>query len=215
MAKSLPKCKHSHTIITHPNCFPKYWYEDEGHRIGYLDIEASGLSANQAWMLSWAIKDRDDTIPNYDFVRQDEFFEKPGKINLNYDKRVVKTLLDEMKNYTVLVTYYGTGFDIPFIRTRAMKYGLRFPYYGEISHIDLYYQVRSKMSLNRNSLAQATEFLEISGKTHLNFSYWGLAAMSDKKSMEKLVEHNTADVEILEDLHYRLEPYCKSTKKSL
>jgi uncharacterized protein YprB with RNaseH-like and TPR domain len=214
VAKPLPICKHRHTPITHPNCFPKYWYEGEGHRVGYLDIEATGLSANKAWMLSWAIRERNGET-KYGCVQPEEMFPSVGVVNSNYDKRLVKELLTEMREYTVVVTYYGTGFDIPFIRTRAMKYKLLFPSYGTLLHIDCYYQVRSKMSLYRNSLAQATEFLEITGKTHLDFSYWTLAGMGDRKAMKELITHNVKDVEILENLHKELEPFCKSTKKSV
>lgn len=214
MAKELPKCQHRHTIVTHPNCFPKYWYEEQGHRVGYLDIEATGLKANQAWMLSWAIRERNGNVKS-DTILPDEIFLKPGVVNINYDKRIVKSLLEEMQEYTVVVGYYSTNFDIPFIRTRAMHYNLRFPHYGELLHIDVFYQVKSKMNLSRKSLAVATEFLEITGKTHLNFSYWGLAGMGDVKAMKELLHHNLEDVRILEDLHKRLEPYCNTAKKSV
>jgi uncharacterized protein YprB with RNaseH-like and TPR domain len=214
VAKELPKCIHRHTPATHPNCFPKYWYEELGHRVGYLDIEANGLKANQNRMLSWAIKERNGDV-KFDNVRPEEIFNKPGEVNLNFDKRIVRSLLDEMKEYTVVVGYYSTGFDIPFIRTRAMGYNMNFPTYGTLLHIDVYYQVRSKMSLSRKSLAQATEFLEITGKTHLDFSYWSLAGMGDVKAMKELIHHNVEDVKILEDLHKRLEPYCKTIKKSV
>lgn len=214
MAKPLPVCKHRHTPISHPNCFPKYWYEEEGHRVGYLDIEASGLSANQARMLSWAIKENNGVV-KWNNLLQEEFFVEPGRVNVSADKRIVRALLDEMKEYTVLVTYYGTGFDLPFIRTRAMYYRMKFPGYGTMFHIDLFYHVRNKMSLNRNSLEQATKHLDIAGKTKLDFTYWGLAAMGDSECMAKLIDHNIADVDILEKLHRRIEPYCKFTRKSV
>lgn len=208
------RCIHRQDEDHHPNCFRKLpWYR--GLRLGYLDIEASGLSANKAWMLSWSIKPSDSDIVLFDNVKLEEISPRPGKINQNYDYRIVENLIREMKKYDAIFTYYGTNFDIKFIRTRALKYGLPFPHYGDIGHIDLYYHTRSRMLLDRNSLAQATTHLEIAGKTRLDFSYWGLAAMGDQGSMKELVKHNVADVDILEKLHKKLEPYCLFTRKSL
>jgi len=213
-------CKHRHTAETHPKCFSRQWYENPEVRVGYLDIEASDLAANKAWMLSWSIQARSlagkkyDTVA-YDFVKYDEFFLAPGVVNREYDRNIVNSLLDEMQNYDLLVTYYGTGFDIPFIRTRAMILGITgYPKPKRIAHLDLYYHVRSKMSLDRNSLAQATKCLEIDGKTHLDFIYWKLAAMGDEKCMETLLDHNVKDVAILEGLHKELEPYVTFKKNS-
>lgn len=208
------KCVHRQDEEHHPNCFRKpAWYK--GLRLGYLDIEASGLSANQAWMLSWAIKPSDSDTVIYKSVTPEEIMPKIGKINRSYDFRITQALVEEMKNYDGLVTYYGTGFDLKFIRTRSMKYHLPFPRFGDIGHIDLYYITRNRMSLNRNSLSQATQFLEITGKTHLDFGYWGLASMGDRESMKELIKHNVADVVILEGLHKRLEPYAKFVRNSI
>lgn len=208
------KCIHRQDETHHPNCFRKpQWYKDL--RLGYLDIEASGLSANQAWMLSWAIKPNDSDKVVYQYVTPEEIMPKVGKLNQSYDFRITQALVEEMKQYDGLITYYGTGFDLKFIRTRAMKYNLPFPRYGDIGHVDLYYHTRNRMSLNRNSLFQATQHLEIAGKTKLDFSYWGLAAMGDRASMKALIKHNVADVVILEGLHKRLEPYCKFNRNSI
>lgn len=215
MNKSDSRCEHRHSPQEHPNCFlPDKWYEMPGQRVGYLDIEASGLEANKSWMLSWAIKERGGKVV-MDYVKESEFFKSKGVVDPNYDKRIVQSLIKEMKQYTVLIGYYSTGFDLPYIRTRAMKYNLHFPYFGQIAHIDVFYHIRSKMRLFRNSLSSATEFLDIAGKTHLDFTYWYLASMGDQKSMKELLHHNKEDVIILEQLHDRIAPYCKFTKKSV
>ena len=111
-------------------------------------------------MLSWAIKTRDTSETTSALITKEEIFDG------DYDKRIVEMLCEELNNYDTLLTYYGTRFDIPFIRTRAIDNGIRFPFYREVSHKDLYYQVRSKLRLNSNSLKTATEFLGIRGKTN-------------------------------------------------
>lgn len=207
-------CSHGHRPDSHPNCFIRNWYDEQNHRVGYLDIEATGFNANDAWMLSWAIKERGGKVVT-DHVRPDEIFKAPGKVNMNYDRGITKTLLEEMRKYTVLVGYYSTGFDFPFIRSRAMKHNLSFPSIGQIYHIDLFYHVRNKLKLSRNSLKVATQFLEIAGKTSLDFSYWGIAGMGDVNAMKELLHHNEQDVIILEQLHKKMSPFCKFTKRSI
>lgn len=199
------RCEHRHTIESHPGCFNKQFYELEGQKVGYLDIEATDLNANSAWMLSWAVKTRGFNA-GFDNIVYNDIFIRPGKVNRAFDKRITAELLEVMAEHTVLVTYYGTGFDLPFIRTRAMMLDLKFPKVKTIAHIDLYYHVRGKMSLNKNSLAMATKALDISGKTHLDFAYWKLAGMGDEETMQKLIKHNVEDVKILESLHKKLEP---------
>ena len=115
---------------------------------------------------------------------------------------------DEMNKYDVIMTYYGTRFDIPFIRTRALYHGTYFPMYKQKSHKDLYYVVRSKLKLHRSSLQAATEFFGIDGKTRIKPEYWQKARWGDKKSLKYVYDHNVADVEILELLHRKLEEHA-------
>ncbi|HCO82523.1 MAG TPA: hypothetical protein DIT95_03190, partial [Arenibacter sp.] len=127
------------------------------------------------------------------------------------DKRIVEMLCEELNNYDTLLTYYGTRFDIPFIRTRAIDNNIRFPFYREVSHKDLYYQVRSKLRLNSNSLKTATEFLGIRGKTKLDPRIWRDATYGDGDALQTVLAHNIADVVILERLHKKIEDYCPSS----
>lgn len=216
MAKQPKLCEHRHSELTHPNCFSRFWYDGKDERIGYLDIESSGLEADTGWMLSWSIKTRNNKDVGCDWVTVADIHpESIHKVDRQFDKRLVQSLVDEMKKYTGLVTYYGTGFDIPYIRAKAMAYGIKFPKYSDIAHIDLFYMVRSKMKLSHSSLAASTKILGIAGKTRLDFRYWQLAALGDEDAMIKLVNHNVKDVEILERLHRELEPFGKFIRKSL
>jgi len=175
-----------------------------GHEmtIGYLDIESTGFSANIDLMLSWCIKGRGVKKVAGDVIEREEIMSN------KQDKRITQSLVDEMNKYDVIFTYYGTRFDIPFIRTRALYHGIDFPMYRQKSHKDLYYVVRSKLKLHRSSLMAATEFFGIDGKTRIKPEYWQKARWGDKKSLKYVYEHNIADVEILEDLHRKLEEHA-------
>tara|TARA_R110002020_G_scaffold58750_5_gene161000 strand:+ start:9694 stop:10422 length:729 start_codon:yes stop_codon:yes gene_type:complete len=177
-----------------------------GHEktIGYLDIETTGLKANVDIMLSWAIKTRDKDEVVFDVIKKSEVF------NGTYDYRLVTNLCKALKKYDLILTYYGTGFDVPFMRTRALDHGIQFPKFRKMSHKDIYYLVRSKLQLTRSSLKVATQFLGIDGKTNLDPRVWRDARYGNKDALKYVLDHNVADVEILEDLHKKIEQYTNA-----
>ncbi len=291
------RCIHRHTIDKHPSCFKKGlviqakdknmaklirteafpggvhkrvnvrkdpWYQAEGTKIGYFDIEADNLKADFGICLSWALKTRGDADEDnilYDEVTQKELFEGKG------DRRVIISCLKAIKSYDIICTYYGTGFDFPFIRARAMFWqailkeelteefnklkvaelkelvdeseflwktptrkadlidallwvnesvrALDFPEHGSLYHFDLYYTVRSKLGISRKSLAVATKFLGIVGKTPVTGAAWAKAKYADPEAMEYIKIHNIEDVKILEELHDVLWPHRKWIRKSV
>lgn len=200
-------CKHGHSYISHPNC---YLIETgKKKRIGYLDIESGGLQANFDYMLTWCIKTRDKeeyvsgTISALDIQ------------NYTFDKRILKELIAALKKYDVVLTYYGTKFDIPFIRTRAMMHKLNFLEFGSLQHKDCYYMVKHKMRLHRSSLDSACAALGIKGKNHIKGNFWMKAKLGDSAALAYVLDHNKKDCQILEKLHKRLECYVKDSSKSI
>jgi uncharacterized protein YprB with RNaseH-like and TPR domain len=183
------------------------WWKEANIRIGYLDIETSHLEADWGVMLTWAIKDRNGEVVS-DFITKEELF------NGSNDLRIVKSLLEEMKKYDVFVTYYGTGFDLPYIRSRALFYKLNPPAYGENYHFDLYYTVRSKLRLQSNSLVSVCQFFKIPGKGRVDAALWQKARYGDEKSLQEVLKHNLEDVVALEKVHKIMERFQKWMKKS-
>ena len=208
------RCEHRHSEESHPNCFRQgrlkkiQWWK-EGYSIAFLDIETSHLKANLGFMLSWSIKYRNGKL-KHDLITKDDI------MSGDFDKRIVGTLLEELdRNIDIAVTYYGTGFDIPFLRSRVLHWGHLFPDYGSKFHFDLYYRVRSLLKLHRNSLDSACAFFGIKGKTPIRIETWNKARYGDKKALKEVMVHNDGDVKILEELFSRLEDYSKWTKRSL
>ena len=211
------KCIHRHDIKQHPRCFDAKgnpinkavsWYD--GLRIGYLDIESDGLKADWSTMLSYCIKERGSSIYSGAITREELF-------NDVKDKRLVQDLVNELDGFDIIVTYYGKGFDIPYIRSKALHYGIEFPgfvkqvvFTGNIAktivipsiyHWDLYFTVKSKLNLTRKSLANVCSYLGIKGKTPISKDVWMMAKYGDKQSLEDVLDHNKGDVVILEQLH--------------
>lgn len=235
------RCIHRHTIDSHPACFAQGkvkwnfkddrewerelgqpWWTFPGYKIGYLDIEADGLKANFSTMLSWALKEKGKKEVTTAVITKEELFEGTT------DRRLVTSLIEEMKKYQILVTYYGTRYDIPYIRTKALYWDLEFPGFSarenpngtyttrpEIYHWDLYYVVRNKLCLSRNSLLTVTSYLGIDGKTPLPGSLWTRAKYGDPEALGEVLHHNIEDVRILEELHDRLDGFSKWTRKGI
>lgn len=119
-------------------------------------------------------------------------------------------------------TYITEGFgchnskcDIPYMRTRALKWKLKFPSYGYIKHIDMYYIVKAKLSLNRNSLQSACALLGIKGKNHVFGDIWIRAVTGNQKSIDYIHDHNIRDVVILERLYNRMITFSSKTNRSI
>jgi len=205
------RCSHSHTYLEHYECYLK-----EGprlpERIGFLDIETSNLNANFGVILCWSIKPLgkrviSDVLSPRDFRNGKEFY---------IDKRIVKTLIQEMSNYDRLVTHYGSKFDIPMIRTRALICGVEFPPYGSIIHNDTYYMAKGRLKLNSYRLdVVAQSLFGKSDKTHLSGNIWVAAGRGNRKALKYILEHNKIDVMELEKIWMKLKDFVVMRNTSI
>ena len=175
-------------------------------RVGYLDIEASGLKSDFGHIISWAIKAKGGKV----------LFDVLKERTLKEEKRILQTLLETMKSFDRLITYYGSRFDVPFIRTRALYHGLQAPQCGELLHTDLYFVAKHKLStLASKRLERVSKFLGIKDKTPLEPEVWVAASFGDKQAISYILQHNIADVKVLEQVDERLEQYYKKVNTSL
>jgi uncharacterized protein YprB with RNaseH-like and TPR domain len=205
------RCKHRHTYAEHPGC----WWKEQGRKpvIGFIDIETSNLDANYGFIITYCILN-DDT---------GEIIE--DKINIqdirngDFDKHFCKQLIKDMLKFDVLMGYWSTGFDIPYIRARCLKWKLEFPVFKTIEHKDVYYMVKRLLKLNRNSLETACAHFGIKGKNHVHGDKWIVAVMCDgekqKKAMQYIIDHNRRDVIILRKLYHKLKAYDRGQTKSI
>jgi uncharacterized protein YprB with RNaseH-like and TPR domain len=185
-------------------------YEPLGEEpVGYLDIETSGLQGDFNYMLSWSIK-----TANIDEVKTGVI--KPKEISDGtLDKRIVQEAIDTLQNYRTIYTFYGTKFDIAFLRTRALYHDIEFIPYGLIQHKDLYYLVKRILRIHNNRLESVADLLGIKGKTHLEPRIWVRANSGDKEALQYILEHNIADVILLEKVHKKLKDYEAKTRRYL
>ena len=183
-----------------------------------LDIETNNLKADFGIMYSWAMcipirSSGLEYITVSDALHKDDFKYKHGR----YDYRIVKSLITVLNDLDIkwLITYYGTNFDLPYIRSKALQYNIKFPEYGTIRNIDLYYVVRNKLQLTRNSLANADGFFGLGDKTPIAKEMWIRAMTADKKAIDEIVSHNVGDVISTYKLYKKLRPYMFTPRKSI
>jgi uncharacterized protein YprB with RNaseH-like and TPR domain len=179
-----------------------------------LDIETSQAgrgAGNFGIIYSWAIKVRGGEILS-DVVRDSI---------LQEEKRILEHLAQVLPGFSKLYTWYGTGHDIPILRSRFAKHGLKFPYYLEVLHKDLYYAGRSLYKLHSNRLEAHARFFNIEAKkTPLDPDVWVQAAYGNtdrerEEALQHILTHNREDTQTLEGVHPFLEPYIKDTDRSI
>jgi uncharacterized protein YprB with RNaseH-like and TPR domain len=211
-ALALGRCKHGHSYLEHYQCFLDE-NPEATRRLGFLDIETSNLDANFGIMLTYCIKDAageqilaaaitPEDIKKYDSDKS--------------DTRIVQQAIDDIQKFDTLVTFYGKRFDVPFLRTRALVDGLKFPVFGSIKHIDVWDWARKKLRLNSNRLEVVcrTLFGE-TDKTHIEYKYWIGAARGDKDSIAWILDHNERDVNDLARVFYALEDFARRNDASI
>lgn len=203
-------CRHGHTYLEHWRCRPP---APKTERIGFLDIETSNLQADFGIILTYCIKDsKSSKIFRGVLTREDIDQAKPGQ----EDAKVVRKLIQDMKGFDRLVTYYGARFDIPFIRTRAMACKIPFPRFGTLVHSDLYFTVKSRFRLSSNRLDTACRcILGKTEKTRINGAFWRAGTRGDPKSLRHILFHNEKDVLDLERLWNAIHGFSKVYNRSM
>lgn len=133
-----------------------------------------------------------------------------------FDRDLCVQFLEDVKHFDRLIGYYSSRFDVPFLRTRCIYWGLEFPPFGSMYHTDAYYSVRHKLRLHRNRLETACELFGIPSKGHrLNPSVWQNAMTGDQDAIDFVLQHNIEDVVSLEQLWDKFTGQVKVNKTSL
>lgn len=172
-----------------------------------LDIETTALTADLGVILCACGKDETGRKFTY---RIDEMGAKEwSKGKRGNDEAIVEALIKELTEYDIIVAHNGNGFDLPFIRSRAIYWGLsRVP---DIKIIDPLKILWDKFRLKRNTLANISDFIgSKKRKDHLDMSIWvDVILNGTKSSLDKIVAHCVSDVDELEDVLDAVKPYIR------
>ena len=195
------RCAHGHTYLEHYDCFLKD-YPERQPKIGHFDIETSGLNASYGIVLCYCIQEE-----NSDKIWGRRITKNELRTCLDY--KVIKACVRDLKRFDIVTTYFGTGFDLKFIRSVALMMDIPFPHYSTIQHIDLYYVVKNKLKLHNNKLKTACSMLlGTTEKTEIDPHHWKKAIhQGDKKALEYIYDHCKRDVRDTKRLYHKIIDY--------
>lgn len=145
----------------------------------YFDLETTGFSGFEDKLLSAVFMD--DEGDKQTFVLW----------NHNKEKQFIMALMDYLRSYKlddkVLVSYNGEnwrgGFDIPFLRSKAIRYGLTWTLTG-ISHFDLLPLVKKRISTHHYIKEEPSKS---------NLYKKDLVALADANGLEYTNKNDTFD----------------------
>ena len=117
-----------------------------------------------------------------------------------------------MNKYDLIITWYGSRFDIPFINTKALEKRLKTPV--KKYRRDLCFIARGNFLLKNNKLATWGRFLfGKSGKSMLKWKIWQRAIRGDMEALGYIVDHCIKDVAETERIYKRFMPVMGKLRK--
>ncbi|MFH7880645.1 MAG: ribonuclease H-like domain-containing protein [Candidatus Aenigmatarchaeota archaeon] len=172
----------------------------------YLDIETTNLYADIGSVIVIGL-----------IVNGEEkfFFVDSPKM----EKNVLESFLDflkEIKNDKIYI--WNSDFDIPFLLTRCLKFGLDVSIFNSLKIIDLLKFAREKLRLSSNSLENISLFfgleknLELKGKDILMLYQEYLEGKLENR--DKIIEHCRDDLQRLKELHQIFKVVSDEWEKS-
>ncbi len=117
----------------------------------------------------------------------------PGKWGKT-DQRLVKNIKKLLDSYDMWISYFGKGFDVPFVNTRLAEFYSE-PLRKKL-HADIYYQCRKPaMTLCSARLENVLRFLKTKHrKIALEPLLWREAIEGNTEATDEVVRHCVADV---------------------
>ncbi len=173
-----------------------------------FDIESSELKADFSALLSAAIKPfgreaivfRADTYANWKEGRRAD------------DLELCRDITNELARHAVVITHYGTGFDLRYIRAKLMHHAL--PALPPMFAVDTYYIAKANMMVGSRRLDAICKYLRLGLKSVVEGATWVEAALNgSKEAMDEVVAHNIQDCILLEKLAMIMFPYMRSVKR--
>ena len=162
-------------------------------RIITFDTEFCNLNANFGYLIcgSWKV-----------------FGEKKIRSVISYkpweDKKIVKKLCEVLTEADLIVTWYGTYCDLPYIQSRLLYHNLHpMP---PVPHVDGWWIARKKMRLHSNRLDSVAGFLGLPQKVPVTTRQWTEAYMGKRSAIDYLKVRCEQDVKLTEQVYERIRP---------
>jgi uncharacterized protein YprB with RNaseH-like and TPR domain len=165
-----------------------------------FDIECTSLNADFGIVLCAVIKPSGGAPKVF----------RGDQLNKKWDtKRSDDSAAEELAKYDILAAHNGARFDMPFLRTRMMRWGM--PPMPKPKIVDPCQILRQQFKLSSNSLDRSTSFLGFNSKSPVEGNMWLQASLDgNRKAMNYIVKHCVEDVLMLEKMVREIKGYCSS-----
>lgn len=122
------------------------------------------------------------------------------------DKEALRQFVDEANKADELVAHNGDRFDLPWIRTRCLYHCI--PMMPNYKTVDTLAWAKNKFYFNSNRLDYLGKYMGLGGKIKTEFNLWKRILLdNDKYAMRMMVKYAKRDVQMLQDVHEKLEIY--------
>lgn len=129
------------------------------------------------------------------------------------DKALVTKFAKILMQADEVVAHNGDRFDVKWFRTRCIFHGIDCP--PEIKTIDTLKLAKSGFLFNSNKLDYIGEFLGLGNKIKTNYSLWkDILLFNSPKAMKEMVTYCKRDIELLEQVYFKLKNYTKHKSHS-
>jgi len=171
--------------------------------VAYLDIETSSKTASDGKIIAIGLLKGDELE-----VRFAESFEE--------ERRALEWLGEKLEGCDVLVTWYGSKFDIPFLSSRAIIHNIDLTKLAEILMLDLCEWSRAHLLLSSYSLESVARFLGTSMSREFHgadiLALFKLVGRGNLEARKLIVEHCKEDISVLKLVHERLKPLVERSR---
>lgn len=165
--------------------------------IMFLDIETSAVKADRGMIVAVGLLKGEEP--------EVKFADTPEE-----ERKVLEWLRDELKGCNKLVTWFGPGFDIPFLLARAAFHQVDLSKLIEIPMLDLCEWSRGHLLLSSYRLSSVARFLGIQKPANFHgadvLTLFKLVERGDLEARRLIVEHCKEDIVVLKRVHEKLKP---------
>lgn len=178
-----------------------------GPRVGLLDVEATSLEADVGVLVGVGLMDVGGRFRWF-------YSETPGG-----ERKALESALKALESYHVIVTWSGKGYDLPFIKARALKLRLRVEPITAPLHLDLAEFVRNNLRLARTDLYHVARFFGIKKDIRVEGkdipSLYLRAIKGDKRAASAIRRHCRDDLEVTRRIYLKLLPLIRAQMPEL
>lgn len=176
-----------------------------GFTMAFWDIETTGLSAWNNDMTVCAITDNFGKTT----VRDKTEFEQASILD---DKGLVVWTRDALEQYDIIVAWYGTMFDIPFLNAKLIEHGER-PMMDKM-FLDPCFKTRGGrygLKVGSSKLKNVAKWLNTPNqKPDVEWDVFRLGGYGDPESIATLRDRCAADTKVMRDIVDHIKPIIRT-----